>query len=136
MTESDWTRLKAAAKEAATHAYAPYSRFPVGAAAMAEDGTVFAACNVENASYGLTVCAERAALFAMVASGRKVVRALALFTPTPGPVSPCGACRQVLAEFIPPGAACPVLLSCDGGADVLTEAAELLPHQFRLDSRQ
>ena len=89
------------AKEAAGLAYAPYSKFHVGAVLVAKDGTVFSGCNVENISYGLSICAERNAVFAAVASGCREFVKIVIVTDTKEPASPCGACRQVLAEFNP-----------------------------------
>lgn len=93
------TDLVARAQEAMRHAYAPYSEFRVGAAIEAADGRVFVGCNVESASYGLTICAERMALGAAVAAGARVFRRVAVTTEVDPPAAPCGACRQLLAEF-------------------------------------
>ena len=89
------------ATEVRNQAYAPYSSFAVGAALLCDDGTVFEGVNVENGSYGLTLCAERSAVVAAVTSGRQAFTELAVVADTKGPVRPCGACLQVLAEFAP-----------------------------------
>ena len=101
----DWTKLEAAARAAARLSYSPYSHYPVGAALLAEDGVVVTGCNIENASYGLTNCAERTAVFKAVSEGRRQFAALVIAGGTDTPAYPCGACRQVLSEFCAP--ACP-----------------------------
>jgi cytidine deaminase len=109
------------------NAYAPASGFAVGAAVLADDGRVFAGCNVENASYGLTVCAERAAVFAAVAAGVRQLRAVAVATDLDEPARPCGACRQVLAEFGPRMA---IVLAGRGSVRRHTTLDRLLPEPF------
>ncbi len=93
--------LIAAAKTVRLNAYAPYSRFQVGAALLAENGEIFTGCNIENLSYGLTICAERVAFGAAIARGQTSFHTIAIVADTQTPISPCGACRQVMAEFAP-----------------------------------
>ena len=100
VTAQQKAELVQAAREAAEQAYAPYSRFRVGAALLGEDGTIYRGVNVENRSYGLTICAERSAVATAVSAGGRTFLALAIYSPEhEGPLAPCGACRQVLSEF-------------------------------------
>ena len=102
----------------------PYSKFRVGAALRCRTGAMFSGCNVENASYGLTICAERNAVFQMIAAGEREVETIVIYTPTPTPTAPCGACRQVLNEFNPD---IEVVSVCDGPDEVRCTLRELLP---------
>jgi cytidine deaminase len=121
--------LLRAAREVQGRAYAPFSRFAVGAALLAEDGRMFCGCNVENSSYGLSVCAERAAVAAAVAAGARRYRAIAIVVSGEEAAIPCGACRQVLVEFSPD---MHVILGAADGSHTVTTAAALLPGFFRL----
>jgi len=121
-------RLLDAARTARARAHAPYSGFAVGAAVLTPDGEIHAGCNVENASYGLSVCAERHAVAAAVAAGHHRIEALLVMTDVTPPVAPCGACRQILAEFADD---VPVLLADLSGVRSRTSSSRLLPHAFR-----
>jgi len=136
MTSFDAAALAQAAIDARQQAYVPYSHFAVGAALLAEDGRVFTGCNVENAAYSLTNCAERTALFKAVSEGARTFRALAVAgapqdTDPAGHLPacpPCGVCRQALFEFT--GPQLPVVLALGGGAYETHTLGELLPHAF------
>ena len=126
-----FTRMLAAARSAAANAYAPYSRFPVGAACCGASGAIHVGVNVENASYGLTSCAERNAIFSAIGAGERRFKAVVVYTPTPSPVTPCGACRQVLCEF---GDDIVVVCCCDGTETLEFTAGALLPARFMLNN--
>ena len=123
------SRLAEAAKEARRNAHAPYSNFQVGAALLDQEGRIFAGCNVENASYGLSICAERHAIGAAVAGGALGVEAMVILSESSPPASPCGACRQVMAEF----GDFPVLLINPEGEEVRSSVAKLLPMAFTFE---
>lgn len=122
-------RLLAAAKKARENAYAPYSKYKVGAAVLSASGKIYAACNVENASYGLTICAERAAVAKAVSEGETKLLAAAVVTQGAKPASPCGACRQVLSEF---GPNMTVVMATTEGKTLTENLGHLLPHGFVL----
>jgi cytidine deaminase len=123
-------RLLRSAKKATKHAYAPYSKFRVGAAILLSNGKIFSGCNVENASYGMTNCAERTAIFAAVAAlGPKLeIRAVSVVNDHGVPCSPCGACRQVIYEFGPDA----TILFQSATGPKQAHITELLPEGFRL----
>lgn len=121
----DWSALRAAAEAARATAYAPYSGFPVGAAGLTEDGRLITGCNVENASYGLTLCAECGLVSALQAGGGGRLRAVCCLGPGPAPLPPCGRCRQVLWEHGGPGC---LVLTADGPVSL----SDLLPYAFGL----
>lgn len=126
-TPTQRRRLETTARSQAAKAYAPYSRFPVGAAVLAGSGRIYGGANVENASYGLCLCAERTAIFAAVAAGERSIAAVAVYTPTKQPTAPCGACRQVIHEFGPKAL---VISVCKGKARLEETLPGLLPHAF------
>lgn len=120
-------RLEKAARAAARASYSPYSKFPVGAAVLAESGRIYSGCNVENAAYPLCNCAEQTALFTGVAAGERHFRAVVVYTPTPTPTLPCGACRQVINEFGPEAI---VIGICDSQQRTESTLPALLPMAF------
>jgi cytidine deaminase len=122
------------ATKARRKAYAPYSKFAVGAAVITEDGTIFDGSNVENASYGGTMCAERVAIFKAVSAGKKRIAGLAITANYPAPLPPCGLCRQVLSEFAQ--SATPVILANTRGSIDRRSAGELLPLAFAFPKRR
>ncbi|HUV05501.1 MAG TPA: cytidine deaminase [Armatimonadota bacterium] len=125
--------LVAASKKAVEHAYAPYSGFKVGAAVLGASGRIYTGCNVENASYGLSVCAERTAVFKAISEGERAIRAVAISNSSGKAAFPCGACRQVIAEFAPAGETVTIYLVSDQGVETYT-LADLLPHVFKLET--
>ncbi len=129
----DWSELERAALAVQRRAHAPYSRYFVGAAIRTATGAIFAGCNVENASYGLSICAERSAIVQMVAAGERDPVAIVVVTPGPVLGTPCGACRQTLAEF---ARDLPVRLLVEGDAvpPRTTSLEALLPEAFRGDA--
>ena len=120
-------RLIADARRAAQAAHAPYSKFRVGAAVLVGSGKIFTGANVENASYGLSNCAERTAVFTAVAAGDRKIVAVAVYTPTRKPTLPCGACRQVIHEFGPKAV---ILSACRSRERIETTLDQLLPGAF------
>ena len=127
LTPGEEEGLVAAARAARTHASAPYSGFQVGAALLSEDGTIYTGCNVESASYGLTVCGERTAVFKAVSEGARRFLAVAVVTGADGPTPPCGACRQVLWDQC---GDIEVLMSTLSGAQEKRKLSALFPRPF------
>ncbi len=123
-------KLRTVAKSAAAKAYAPYSKFRVGAAVITQAGKIFSGCNVENASYGLCNCAERTAIFSAVAAGERKFKCVVVYTPTKTATAPCGACRQVIYEF---GRKIRVHSFCDGLDRIDGSIGSLLPAAFGPD---
>jgi cytidine deaminase len=133
LDEARRQQLIDAARRAREAAYAPYSSFKVGAAVLTGVGEIFSGCNVENASFGATICAERVAIFQAIAGGCRNLTYLAVMADTPEPVAPCGLCRQVLAEFSPD---CRIIMANQAGEWRMVNLKELLPLGFRLPPRE
>lgn len=128
MTDKSEELLTEKANDMLKNAYVPYSSFPVGAALLSKTGEVFTGCNVENSSYGLSICAERTAIFKAVSEGSREFDKLVITGYTEGPISPCGACRQVISEFCSEDM--PVILTNVNGNRKETTVGELLPGAF------
>jgi cytidine deaminase len=128
MSPVDWEALFRAATAVRARAHAPYSNFRVGAAVLGEDGQVYSGCNIENASYGLSACAERNAIAQAVGAGNRKVKAVAVVAESKVPTPPCGMCRQVVAEFGAPDT--PVRMRNLTGQEAAYRLDELLPHAF------
>lgn len=126
MIEQELQKLIQAAIEMRKQSYSPYSNFAVGAAVLSNDGYIYGGCNIENASYGLTNCAERTAIFNAVSDGKRNISAIAIVADTDRPCSPCGACRQVIGEFKIP---CIIMANLKGEYKKVT-LEELLPFSF------
>lgn len=130
MMDAETKTLWQTALEVRKNAYTPYSKFKVGAALLASSGKIYTGCNVENASYGLACCAERNTIFAAVAAGERSFEALCVVAEGAEPVAPCGACRQVIAEFGIPKI---IMADLNGNIKIMT-ADELLPYSFNAAS--
>ena len=127
-------QIIAEAKDARNQAYVPYSRFPVGAVLITADGEIYKGCNIENASYGLTNCAERTAIFKAVSEGKRRFQLLVVIADTDRPVPPCGACRQVISEFC--NEDMEVVLTNLRGEIQKTTVGELLPGAFKAEDME
>ena len=123
-----------AAVEAKKNAYVPYSKFPLGAAVLTEDGSIYSGANIENASYSLTNCAERSAIFNAVSQGERKIEALLIVSSTEDPVTPCGACRQVIEEFA--DGEIDVIMMTEDGKELSMTSTELLPGAFSESSME
>lgn len=130
MIEEKVKELIKKAKLAMSNSYVPYSKFPVGACAISNDGELITGCNIENASYGLTICAERVTLFKAYSEGITDIKALVVIGNTSEPISPCGACRQVISELA--GDAVLYLSNHDASKIKKVTIDELLPYRFKL----
>ena len=127
----DYKLLMDKAKEASKMSYSPFSRFAVGASVLAKSGKIYTGCNVENSSFGMTICAERCAIFKAVSEGEREILAIAIYSPNTDNCYPCGACRQVMAEFESDDAEFEVITENMGNLDV-KKLSEFLPYGFKI----
>jgi len=125
--KKEYEKLIKEAEKARKKAYTPYSKFKVGAAVLCDDGKIFSGCNIENASFGLSICAERVAFFKAISEGSTKIKAIAVIGNTNKPCSPCGACRQVISEF---GEDIPLIMTNLKGDVMIKKIKELLPEAF------
>jgi len=125
--KKEYEKLIKEAEKARKKAYTPYSKFKVGAAVLCDDGKIFSGCNIENASFGLSICAERVAFFKAISEGSTEIKAIAVIGNTNKPCSPCGACRQVISEF---GEDIPLIMTNLKGDVRIKKIKELLPEAF------
>ena len=127
LNPSTLRRMEKAARTSAKNSYAPYSKFRVGAAVLAGSGKIYTGCNVENASYGLCICAERTAILTAASAGERKLKAVVVYTPTKTPTMPCGACRQVINEF---GHDADVIGICDSASRIETTLPAIFSEAF------
>ena len=130
LTDAQIQTLKSEANAAMEQAHAPYSNFTVGAAILMEDGTIIRGANIENASFGATICAERSAIASALSQGHRGIKAVAVTNATDTKITPCGICRQVIYEY---GTDIPIICSNQSGDHMIHSISDLLPHAFTLD---
>lgn len=126
-----YEKLMQKAKDTAKNAYCPYSKFPVGACVMTDDGSIYTGCNFENSSFGMTICAERNAIGSAIAEGKRKIKAVAIYSPVQDNCVPCGACRQVIHEFCDNDEEVDIILQNGNELKIFT-LAQLLPESFSL----
>ncbi len=126
-----YEKLMQKAKDTAKNAYCPYSKFPVGACVMTDDGSIYTGCNFENSSFGMTICAERNAIGSAIAEGKRKIKAVAIYSPVQDNCVPCGACRQVIHEFCDNDEDVDIILQNGNELKIFT-LAQLLPESFNL----
>lgn len=126
----DYKLLMDKAKEASKYSYSPFSKFAVGAAVLMSNGSIYTGCNVENSSFGMTICAERCAIFKAVSEGQKEILAVAIYSPNADDCYPCGACRQVMYEF--QGENEISIITESKGNPVIRKMKDFLPYGFRI----